>query len=84
MTELRRVGVIGAGLIGRGIAHVRALAGCAVMLADVSAETLAKAKPEIEANHWAPGGPRPHPREGQGGGTRPHRDRRRLWSLRRL
>src|SRR5690348_110641 len=50
MTALNRVGVIGAGQMGRGIAHVCALAGCDVVLADVSAEALGKAAPQIEAN----------------------------------
>ena len=50
MTELNRVGVIGAGQMGRGIAHVCALAGCDVVITDASSEALAKAKPQIEAN----------------------------------
>ncbi|MDT7934504.1 MAG: 3-hydroxybutyryl-CoA dehydrogenase [Sphingomonadaceae bacterium] len=38
MTESLTVGVIGAGLMGNGIAHVSALAGHRVLLADVSVE----------------------------------------------
>jgi 3-hydroxybutyryl-CoA dehydrogenase len=34
--EITRVGVVGAGQMGNGIAHVAALAGCSVVLADVT------------------------------------------------
>jgi 3-hydroxybutyryl-CoA dehydrogenase len=47
---IRRVGVIGAGQMGRGIAHVCALAGLDVVLTDVSAEALAKACDTIDQN----------------------------------
>jgi 3-hydroxybutyryl-CoA dehydrogenase len=50
MSELRRIGVIGAGQMGRGIAHVCALAGCEVALTDVNAEALAHAKEVIDRN----------------------------------
>jgi 3-hydroxybutyryl-CoA dehydrogenase len=50
MSELRRIGVIGAGQMGRGIAHVCALAGCEVALTDVDAEALAQAKDAIDRN----------------------------------
>ena len=46
--EIRRIGIIGAGQMGRGIAHVCALAGLAVVLTDVSAEALATARETIE------------------------------------
>ena len=48
--EIRRVGVIGAGQMGNGIAHVFALAGFDVMLHDVSEEALAKAPEIIRGN----------------------------------
>ncbi len=48
--HIRRIGIIGAGQMGRGIAHVCSLAGFSVVLSDVSAEALAKAKGEIERN----------------------------------
>jgi 3-hydroxybutyryl-CoA dehydrogenase len=48
--EIRRIGIIGAGQMGRGIAHVCALAGLAVVLTDVSAEALGKAKEAIEGS----------------------------------
>lgn len=44
------VGVVGAGQMGVGIAHVFALAGFDVVLNDVSAESLAKAQATIGAN----------------------------------
>jgi len=46
--EIRRIGIIGAGQMGRGIAHVCALAGLGVVLSDVSADALAKAREAIE------------------------------------
>ena len=45
--EIRRIGIIGAGQMGRGIAHVCALAGLDVVLTDVSADALAKARETI-------------------------------------
>ncbi len=50
MSELRRIGVIGAGQMGRGIAHVCALAGLDVTITDSNAEALAQAKGVIEAS----------------------------------
>jgi 3-hydroxybutyryl-CoA dehydrogenase len=48
--SIERVGVIGAGQMGGGIAHVCALAGYDVVLEDLSADALAKAKDIIAAN----------------------------------
>jgi 3-hydroxybutyryl-CoA dehydrogenase len=48
--EIRTVGVIGAGQMGGGIAHVFALAGYDVLLNDISAEALEKARATIERN----------------------------------
>jgi 3-hydroxybutyryl-CoA dehydrogenase len=50
VTELLRIGVIGAGQMGRGIAHVCALAGLDVTIADINPDALARAKDGIEAN----------------------------------
>jgi len=50
VSELHRIGVIGAGQMGRGIAHVCALAGCDVVLTDASAEALGRAAPAIDSN----------------------------------
>ncbi|MEL6243859.1 MAG: 3-hydroxybutyryl-CoA dehydrogenase [Pseudomonadota bacterium] len=48
--DIERVGVIGAGQMGNGIAHVMALADYDVVLTDVSTEALDRAKGVIEGN----------------------------------
>ena len=48
--EVKRVGVIGAGQMGKGIAHVFAVAGYEVLLHDVSPEALAAAPGAIAGN----------------------------------
>ena len=50
VTEIRRVGVVGAGQMGNGIAHVAALSGYDVVLTDLKPEALAKAIDTIERN----------------------------------
>jgi 3-hydroxybutyryl-CoA dehydrogenase len=50
VTELSRIGVVGAGQMGCGIAHVCALAGLDVVLADVNAELLSRSLETIDAN----------------------------------
>ncbi|MAK61397.1 MAG: 3-hydroxybutyryl-CoA dehydrogenase [Ponticaulis sp.] len=50
MTEIRQIGVVGAGQMGNGIAHVCALAGYDVILNDISEDALEKAKKTIERN----------------------------------
>jgi 3-hydroxybutyryl-CoA dehydrogenase len=50
MAEINRVGVIGAGLMGNGIAHVAALAGIDVVLMDVNPAALEKALGTIRGN----------------------------------
>lgn len=50
MGEIRKVGVIGAGQMGIGIAHVFAASGRPVVLHDNNAERLAIAKKEVESN----------------------------------
>jgi 3-hydroxybutyryl-CoA dehydrogenase len=50
MTEIRKVGVIGAGQMGNGIAHVCAAAGLDVMMLDVKADALTKAMATIGRN----------------------------------
>ena len=47
---IQNIGVIGAGQMGNGIAHVAALAGFDVKLYDVDAAQLDKAKETIEQN----------------------------------
>src|ERR1700750_2345182 len=48
--EIGRVGVIGGGQMGNGIAHVCALAGLPVVLLDVKAEALTKAMATMARN----------------------------------
>ena len=50
MTDLKTIGVIGAGQMGNGIAHVSALAGYNVVLSDISEDALANGKQAIERN----------------------------------
>jgi 3-hydroxybutyryl-CoA dehydrogenase len=50
MIELNRIGVVGAGQMGRGITHVCALAGLDVVLADVNETVLAQSVEIIDAN----------------------------------
>ena len=50
MTELKTVGVIGAGQMGNGIAHVCALAGLDVVMSDISDDALADGMATIETN----------------------------------
>ena len=49
-TPINSVGVIGAGLMGNGIAHVCALAGLPVVLLDVKPEALQRAMATIAQN----------------------------------
>ncbi len=48
--EIRTVGVVGAGQMGNGIAHVLALAGYAVRLNDVAQDALDRAMGQIDRN----------------------------------
>ena len=48
--EISRIGVVGAGQMGNGIAHVLSLAGYEVLLNDVSQEALDRALAHISAN----------------------------------
>lgn len=50
MTEVRTVAVIGAGVMGRGIAHAVALAGYRTILEDLLPNALRKAETEIRAS----------------------------------
>src|SRR5450759_403474 len=50
MKSIRTVGVVGSGQMGNGIAHVAASAGLSVILADTSADIVAKARSVIEKN----------------------------------
>ena len=57
---IKSVGIIGAGQMGNGIAHVVALAGYEVALYDVKKETIDKARCHHRAQHGAPGVARHH------------------------
>src|SRR5262249_29461471 len=50
VTDIRRVGVIGAGQMGNGIAHVCSLSGYDVVLTDLKPEALKKALETIHHN----------------------------------
>jgi len=50
MGEIRTVAVIGAGIMGRGIAHASALGGYRTILEDILPATLRKAETEIRSN----------------------------------
>ena len=50
LDRLRRIGVIGAGQMGAGIAHVCALAGFEVVLTDVGEEALRRGRETIDRN----------------------------------
>lgn len=49
-TDIRRVGVVGAGAMGRGIAQVCAAAGCDVHLFDMAAEAVARAHDAVRGD----------------------------------
>ena len=50
MNEIRTIAVIGAGIMGRGIAHVVAVGGYRTILEDIVPASLRKAETEIRAN----------------------------------
>jgi 3-hydroxybutyryl-CoA dehydrogenase len=50
LERLRRIGVIGAGQMGGGIAHVCALAGFDVVMTDIDDDTLQRGRAAIERN----------------------------------
>ena len=50
MAEIKTIAVIGAGIMGRGIAHVAALGGYRTILEDILPASLRKAESEIRAN----------------------------------
>jgi 3-hydroxybutyryl-CoA dehydrogenase len=50
MAEIRTIAVIGAGIMGRGIAHASAMGGYRTILEDILPTTLRKAETEIRTN----------------------------------
>ena len=59
---IKKVGVIGSGQMGNGIAHVAALAGFDVVLNDVSADRLKSAHGDHQRQSVAPGRQEDHHR----------------------
>ena len=53
--EIKSVGIVGAGQMGNGIAHVMSLAGYDVLLTDISQDALDSAMEIIDAQHGSPG-----------------------------
>jgi 3-hydroxybutyryl-CoA dehydrogenase len=49
-SDINTIGIVGAGQMGSGIAHVAALAGYAVLLADIDAKALVHAREVIDRN----------------------------------
>jgi 3-hydroxybutyryl-CoA dehydrogenase len=65
--DITSVGIVGAGQMGNGIAHVFALAGYDVLLNDISEDSLTKAVITIEKNlDRQVGAARSAPRTGRG------------------
>src|SRR5512142_1732172 len=50
MAEIKTISVIGAGIMGRGIAHAAALGGYRTILEDILPESLRRAQKEIRSN----------------------------------
>ena len=48
--DIRSVGIVGAGQMGNGIAHVFAAAGYDILITDISRDVLVRALQTIEAN----------------------------------
>ncbi|MDH5406703.1 MAG: 3-hydroxyacyl-CoA dehydrogenase NAD-binding domain-containing protein, partial [Candidatus Aminicenantes bacterium] len=48
--EIKKIGVVGAGTMGNGIAHVAALSGYQVIMKDVADELLQRATKTIDKN----------------------------------
>jgi len=48
MTEIRKVGVVGGGLMGHGIAQITAQAGCSVVLREVDEQHISKTRGKID------------------------------------
>ena len=58
--SIERIGVIGAGQMGNGIAHVCSLAGFDVVMEDISAEALEQGARHHREEHAPPGSARIH------------------------
>ena len=73
--SIRKVGIIGAGQMGNGIAHVCALAGVPVVLNDIAADRLKEALATINGNMARQVGQQAHHRGGQAGRAEADLDR---------
>ena len=71
--SIRKIGVIGAGQMGNGIAHVCALSGFHVLLNDVAADRISEGHRHHQRQPGAPGQPPAHQRRGAPGGDQAHR-----------
>ena len=58
--KIEKIGVIGAGQMGSGIAHVCALAGYDVVIEDINADALGKAQAHDRTQSQSSGGARAH------------------------
>ena len=72
MTPIRKIGIIGAGQMGSGIAHVVALSGYDVVLNDLSKERVDKAARDDRQEPHPPGRLGQDHRGGSQAGARPH------------
>ena len=72
---IRKVGIIGAGQMGSGIAHVCALSGFDVLLNDVAAERISAGLSHHQRQPGAPGQPPAHHRRAAAGRAQAHRRR---------
>ena len=81
---IARVGVIGAGQMGNGIAHVCALAGLPVIMLDVQAERAEEGDGDDRPQHGPPGQPQPDLVRGAGRGAGAHHDQHRLRGVRAM
>ena len=85
MAMIKKVGVIGSGQMGNGIAHVAALAGFDVVLNDVSADRLKSGMATINGNLSRQVAKKAISEDDKSQGARPHhadRDARRAFRLR--
>ena len=82
--SIRKVGVIGAGQMGNGIAHVCALAGIRVVLNDIAAPRLKEALATINGNMARQVARKRITEDRQAGGAQAYHHRRKLRRPRRL
>ena len=69
--EIRKIGVVGAGQMGAGIAQVGASAGFDILLNDISEDRIQATIATIDEQLESPGRARDHDGGGKVGGARP-------------